>query len=160
MLLLVPLVTISGVALVSGSPANGSFTFTVNGYTVTGQLTDATIEHGGTVQMLMSIDQTVSTSYGAAHITGSGVWSGETNFQNVNGAIGNLSGTVQVCAVFYCQNADFTGSGTWGGTLSWSSGAESQGSGTFQGTLNFSGSQITQNGPVPVSGNWTAYFET
>ena len=160
LLVLVPLVPISGLIVVSGDPANGSFTFTVNGYSVTGELTDATVEHGGAVQMLMSIDQSISTSYGVAQVTGNGVWSGETNFQEVHGAIGNLSGTIQVCAVFYCQNADFTGTGTWSGTISWSSGTGSQGSGTFEGTLNFSGSQITQNGPVPVSGNWTAYFET
>ena len=159
-LLLVPLVALSGQATVGGSPANGSFTFTVSGYTVTGELTDATIEHGGAVQMLMSIDQSIPTSYGTAKVTASGVWSGETNFQQINGAIGNLSGTIQVCAIFYCQNADFTGTGTWQGSLSWSSSSGSEGSGIFGATLSVSGSQITGNGPVPVSGNWTAYFET
>jgi len=159
-LVLIPLISMSGVAVVGGGSASGSFTFTVNGYTLTGSLTNARIEHGGAVQMLMSIDQTISTSYGEAHVTASGVWSGETNFRNVNGAIGNLAGTIQVCAIFYCQNADFTGSGTWAGILSWNNSAGSQGSGTFEGTLNLSGLQMTQNGPVPISGNWTATFET
>ena len=159
-LVLIPLVSISGLASVGGDSTSGRFTFTVDGYTVTGDLTDARVEHGGAVQMLMSIDQTISTSYGEAHITGSGVWSGETDFQHVNGAIGNLAGTIQVCAIFYCQNADFTGSGTWAGILSWNNSAGSQGSGTFEGTLNLSGLQVAQNGPVPISGNWTATFET
>jgi hypothetical protein len=147
--------------VVGGGSANGSFTFTVSGYTVTGELTDAKIEHGGAVQMLMTVDQTISTSYGAANVTGSGIWSGVTDFQDVSGSIGDLGGTIQVCAVFYCQTASFTGSGTWSGTLAWSTGAGSQGSGTFEGTLNFSGlpSGIS-NGPVSVSGNWTATFET
>lgn len=158
-LLLLPLVSLCGVSVVGGEPANGSFTFTLSGYTVTGELTDATIGHGGAVQMLMTIDQAVSTSSGPAHVTGSGVWSGETNFQEVNGEIGDLAGSVPVCAGSYCQAAGFTGSGTWSGTISWSGGAGSQGSGTFEVTLNVSGS-LTRNGPVPISGNWTATFET
>ena len=160
MLLLVPLIAITGVAVVGGGPANGSFTLAINGITVTGDLTNASIEHGGAVQMMMAIDQTVSTSYGAAHVTANGIWSGETDFQNVNGVIGGVVGSVQVCAVFNCENATFTGSGTWSGTMSWSSSTGSQGSGTFEGTLNVSGLPTPENGPVPVSGNWTATFET
>jgi hypothetical protein len=161
--LLIPLVFISGATVVSSDSTSGSFTFTVEGYTVTGDLTDATIGHGGVVQMLMSIDQTISTSYGAVHITGNGVWSGETDFQSFNGAIGNVAGTVQACAVFYCQNADFTGSGSWTGIVTLSNTSGAQGSGTFVGMLNFSGQQISQSGssgPAPISGNWTATFET
>jgi len=110
--------------------------------------------------MLMTIDQTISTSYGTAHVEGSGVWSGETDFQSIGGVVGNLAGTVQACAVFYCQNVAFTGNGTWSGTISWSGGVGSQGSGTFEGALNFSGPQISQKGPVLISGNWTATFQT
>jgi hypothetical protein len=109
--------------------------------------------------MLMTIDQSISTSYGAAQVTGTGIWSGETNFQVVSGEIGNVAGKIQVCAVFYCQNAAFTGSGTWSGTLLASPGVGPQGSGTFGGMLNISGLP-TANGPVPISGNWTATFET
>jgi hypothetical protein len=108
----------------------------------------------------MSVDQTISTSYGPVQVSGDGIWIGETDFHAISGVIENVTGTIQACAVFYCQTADFTGNGTWGGTMSWSSTAGSQGSGTFQGTLNFTGIQINQTGPVQISGNWTAAFET
>jgi hypothetical protein len=108
----------------------------------------------------MSIDQSISTSYGVVHITGNGIWSGQTDFQAFNGAIGNVVGTVQVCAIFVCENADFTGSGTWTGTMTWSNTAGTEGAGTFEGTLNFTGQQTNQTGPVPISGDWTAAFET
>jgi len=157
-LLLISLVCVSGVALAGGDSTSGSFTFTVSGYTVTGDLTAAAVAHGGAVQMLMTIDQSLSTSYGTVHITGSGVWSGETNFHDVNGVIGNLGGTIQVCALFYCQTGEFTGTGTWSGTLTWSSSSGSDGSGTFQGTLNISGLS-TQNGPVAISGSWVSTFK-
>jgi hypothetical protein len=160
LLVLVIVVFLSGAIVVSGEPASGSFTFTVEGYAVTGDLTGATIAHGGSVEMLMSIDQSISTSYGVVHITGNGVWSGETDFQALNGAIGNVVGAVQACALFTCQNADFTGTGTWTGIMTWNSTAGSQGSGTFEGTLNFTGQQINQTAQVPISGNWTAAFET
>jgi hypothetical protein len=159
-LLLISVFFLSGVVVVSSASGSGSFTFTVDGYTVTGELTGAAIGHGGPVQMLMSIDQTISTSYGSVQVTGNGVWVGETDFHAINGVIENVAGMVQACAVFYCQNAEFTGGGTWSGTMAWSNTAGSQGSGTFEGTLSFTGQQINQTGPVPVSGNWTAAFET
>lgn len=160
LLVLVMVVFVSGAIAVSSETKSGSFTFTVYGYSVTGRLTGATIAHGGSVEMLMSIDQSIPTTYGVVHITGNGVWSGETDFQAFNGAIGNVIGVVQACALFTCQNVDFTGAGTWTGTMTWSNSAGSQGSGIFQGTLNFTGQQINQTGPVPISGNWTANFQT
>ena len=160
LLVLVMMVFLSGAIVVSSETKSGSFTFTVYGNAVTGDLTGATIAHGGSVQMLMSIDQSISTSYGVVHITGTGVWSGETDFQAFNGAIGNVVATVQACALFTCQNGDFTGTGSWTGTMIWSSTAGSQGSGTFQGTLDFTGQQTSQAGSVPIAGNWTANFET
>jgi hypothetical protein len=159
-LMLISLVFLSGVVVVGSASGSGSFTFTVDGYTVTGDLTGAAIGHGGPVQMLMSIDQTISTSYGTVQVTGDGIWSGETDFHAINGVIENVTGTVQACAVFYCQSVDFTGNGTWGGTMAWSNIAGSQASGTFEGTLNFTGQEINQTGPVPISGSWTAAFET
>ena len=158
MLALILAVSLLGAVVVSSDPQNGTFSFGVEGYTVTGDLTDAVIGHGGSVQMLMSIDQVITTSYGSVHITGSGVWSGETDFQTFNGVIGNVAGTVQACAVFACQNADFTGNGTWTGTMIWSRTAGSQGSGTFEGSLIFTGAQINGTASAPVSGNWTASF--
>jgi hypothetical protein len=159
MLALILVVSLSAAVVVSGDSQNGTFTFSAEGYTVTGDLTDAAIAHGGSVQMLMSIDQMITTSYGSVHITGNGAWTGKTDFQTFNGVIGNVAGTVQACAVFACQNADFTGNGTWTGTMTWSGTAGSQGSGTFDGTLIFTGAQINGTVPVAVSGNWTASFE-
>ena len=150
---------ISGATLVAGDSTNGSFTFTVAGYTVSGSLSSASIAHGGAVQMVMTIDQNVPTSYGTVHVTGSGVWSGQTDFQTVSGVIGNLGGTIQACFLFSCQDGDFAGTGTWSGTLSPAGGGESQGSGMFQGTVNISGLP-SQNGPATISGSWTSTFET
>jgi hypothetical protein len=160
LLLLISLVLLSGVAMVSSDSPSGSFTFVVDGYTVKGDLTGGTVDHGGLVGLVMSIDQTISTSYGTVHIIGNGIWSGQTDFQNVNGVIEDVTGTAQACAVFVCQTTSFTGSGTWAGSMSWSSDVGSQGSGTFEGTLTFTGQRMNQTGPVPISGNWAAGFET
>jgi hypothetical protein len=152
------MVALSGNGVVSSGAGSGAFTFTVYGYTVTGDLTGASVTHGGIVQMLMTIDQMIPIANGTVHITGNGVWSGMTNLQNLNGEINNVQGSVQACVLQTCQNAAFTGSGTWAGTIAWSQTTGSQASGTFQGALNFSGPQVNQTGPVPVSGNWTASF--
>jgi hypothetical protein len=146
--------------VVSSAPQSGAFTFTFDGYGVTGALTDASVGHGGLVQMIMTIDQTVSVSNGTVQVTGNGVWSGMTNFQTLSGAITNVQGTVQACELSVCQGTDFTGSGTWSGTMTWSNTAGSQGSGSFQGSLVFSSSQIDRAETVPISGNWTASFAT
>jgi hypothetical protein len=160
LLLLISLFFLSGVVRVSSDLGSGAFTFTVDGYAVTGDLTGASIGHDGTIQMLMSIDQTVSTSYGTVYVTGNGVWNGQTDFNTISGVIENVTGTAKACAVFYCQSVDFTGQGTWSGTAAWSDPAGLVGSGMFQGTLNFTGQQLNQTKSVPVSGNWTATFET
>jgi len=152
------MVALSGNGVVSNGTGSGAFTFTVYGYMVTGVLTGASVTHGGIVQMLMTIDQTIPIANGTVHITGNGAWSGTTDLQNLNGQINNVQGSVQACVLQTCQNAAFTGGGTWSGTMVWSQTAGSQASGTFQGTLNFSGSQVNQTGPIPVSGNWTASF--
>ena len=159
-LLSIFLFSLSGTASVNSDSQSGSFTLAVQGYTVTGYLSNAAIAHGGGVQMLMSIDQSITTSYGVVHITGSGVWSGQTDFQTFSGAIGNVAGTLQTCQIFYCQNTDFTGSGTWSGVVGSSSNEGSQGSGAFQGTLTFNGQQGGPTGSFPISGNWTATFQT
>lgn len=154
-------VALSGRGVVSSdvsSNSNGVFTFTVYGYTVNGDLTGASVSHGGMVQMSMTIDQTVPIPNGTVHITGNGVWNGVTDLQTLNGEITNVQGSVHACVLSTCQDADFTGNGTWAGTMTWSKDTGSQGSGTFQGALNFSGPQVNQTGPVPISGNWTAPF--
>jgi hypothetical protein len=151
-------VALSGHVVVGSDNSSGVFTFTVYGYTVTGDLTDASVTHGGIVQMLMTMDQTIPITNGTVHITGNGAWSGMTDFQTLNGEISNVQGSVQACVLLACQNAAFTGNGTWVGTMTWSKATGSQGSGTFQGALTFSGPQVNQTGPVPVSGNWTSSF--
>jgi hypothetical protein len=134
------------------------FTFSFDGYTVSGVLTDAIITHEGTVQLQMSIDQTISTATGVAHIVGNGVWNGKTDFAVFNGLIENVKGMVQACLLFVCQSADFTGSGSWTGMLAWSKISGSEASGTFQVTLNFTGSSPAPTGPVSFPGNWKATF--
>jgi hypothetical protein len=146
--------------VVSSDPQTGGFTFVLQGYTVSGDLAGAGIGHGGLVQMLMTIDQTIPITNGTVQVTGNGVWSGVTNFQTLSGQITNVQGTVQACVLSVCQNADFTGSGTWSGMITGSTIAGSQGEGTFQGSLVLTGSQINQTGPAPISGNWTATFAT
>jgi len=158
LILTILLSSVPNSVLVSGSSRNGSFTFTMSGYTVTGDLTNAIITHEGTVKLQMLIDQTISVSNVTVHIVGSGVWSGKTNFATFKGSIGNVKGAVQVCMQSACQSANFTGSGIWAGVLSWSRTLGSQGSGIFQGTLNLTASSPTPTKPVPVSGNWTATF--
>jgi hypothetical protein len=154
------LLSVSGGTIVTGDGTGGTFTFTVQGYTITGTLTSGIVTHGGYVQLQMSIDQSLTTSYGTLQITGTGVWDGRTDFQTFSGTIDNVQGTIQACALLACQNVDFTGSGTWTGTMAaWNRTAGSVGSGTFQGTLNFTGSAITPTGPEVVSGTWTAPFE-
>lgn len=156
--LVVLLFSISGCVLVSGDSKNGIFTFAMYGYTVTGDLTDAIITHEGNVRLQMSIDQTIPTTNGTLHIVGNGVWNGKTDFAVLSGSIGNVKGTVQACLLSFCQNANFTGSGIWTGTLAWSRVSGLQGSGEFQGTLNPTGPSLALTKPVPVSGNWTATF--
>ena len=142
----------------SNQITSGAFSFSLYGYTVNGQLTDASVGHGGGVQMQMSIDQTITVPNGTVHITGSGVWGGITDLQTLSGDVSNVQGNVQACLLTSCTTATFTGSGTWSGTITWSQSTGAKGSGTYQGTLTFTGSQVNQTSPVPISGNWTASF--
>lgn len=152
------LLALSRSALAIGSSGIGTFTFVLYGYNVNGDLTNGIITHEGDVQMQMSIDQTISITNGTVHITGNGVWNGNTNFSVFGGSISDVKGTVHACVLIACQTANFTGSGSWTGTLSWSKSAGSQGTGTFQVTLSVTGANITQTESLPVSGNWTATF--
>jgi putative copper export protein len=151
-------VLLSGNVVTSSQVGSGVVTFTVYGYTVNGVLTGAAVGHGGGVQMLMAIDQAISIPNGTVHVAGNGVWSGTTNLQTLNGEISNVQGSVQACLNQTCQTANFSGDGTWAGSLTWSKSAGAQGTGTYEGALTFTGSQINQTGPVPISGNWTASF--
>ncbi len=136
----------------------GSFAFTLNGYTVQGQLVNTAIHHDKSVTLTMTIDSTMSTSAGNVPISGRGDWYGVANATSLSGTIQNVQGTARVCILFFfCGNANYVGQGTWEGTLS-----NGQGTGTFQGTITFTSSPVSQipvNRPIPVSGTWSSNFQ-
>lgn len=146
------LLSISNSALTTGNPATGSFTISIQGHAFTGALTDVTGHQSG-VKLLMSVDQTFSTTTGIVHIVGNEVWNGETTDSIIVGSIDDVSGSVHACVQFVCEDTTFTGSGNWTGTVAVSYGSP-QGSGTFQITLNFA--NLNPPSTVPVSGNWTS----
>jgi hypothetical protein len=133
---------------------NGHFTVTAQGPPITGQLTNSVI-HQSTVTMTMVIDQGLPTKMGTVHIVGNGLWTGIMNNSTLTGTIGDVQGSAQACFLIFCQTADFTGTGTWTGTLN----DAASGSGTFQGTLTFTGSPFAPSGPVPISGTWETSFQ-
>jgi hypothetical protein len=135
----------------------GSVTFTLGGYEVQGQLTNATI-HSNTVTMSMSVDYVANTTVGQVSVTGSGEWYGEVNGTSLSGIIYNVKGAVRVCYVFFCGSANYIGYGTWAGTLSSQGQA---GNGTFRGVIIFTSSDVPRiplNQPIPISGTWNATF--
>jgi hypothetical protein len=152
MLSVVLLLSISSIISATGNAATGSITITIQGYSITGTLTDLT-GHQSDVKLLMSIDQTIPISMGTVHIIGSGIWTGTLTDTMITGSIDQVTGKVHACALLSCQDANFTGSGTWAGNVEALASGLPEGSGTFQATLNFQ----SPNPPteVPVSGNWT-----
>lgn len=136
----------------------GSFAFTLNGYTVQGQLVTATIHPDNSVTLTMTVRDTMQTSAGNVPISGSGQWYGTANVTSLSGTIQNVQGTARICMLFFfCGNANYVGQGTWEGTLS-----DAQASGTFQGTITFTSSPVPQipvNQPIPISGTWNSNFQ-
>jgi hypothetical protein len=136
----------------------GSFAFTLNGYTVQGQLANAIIHPDNSVTLTMTVNDTMRTSAGNVPINGSGEWYGTANATSLSGTIQDVQGTARVCILFLlCGNANYVGQGAWQGTLS-----DAQGSGTFQGTITFTSSPVPQipvNQPIPVSGTWNSNFQ-
>lgn len=149
----------SGVVVVSGESPAGSFTFVVEGYTVTGTLSQGVISHGGRVSMVMSINEPITNQYGTVQVVGNGTWVGITNFQSLNGEITGVVGTVQACVVFSCQTGNFSGNGTWSGLMAGNGANGVRGSGVFEGTLSLSAKQLNQSGTAPISGTWTDTFQ-
>ena len=148
------LTTMPGIQAQLGS---GSFAFTLNGYTVEGQLANAIIHHN-VVSAGMVVNDRLQTAIGGVPITGDGDWIGVRNGTVLSGTIANVTGTVQACVLFFCGQAKYVGNGTWVGTLS-----GSQGSGTFQGVIIFTSSSFPQlpiNRPFPISGTWSSAFQT
>lgn len=146
------LLTIPNNAVAAGSLATGSFTITIQGYVITGELFDVTGHQSG-VKLLMSINQTFSIPGGTAHIVGTGVWIGATTDSIIIGSIDGVNGSIHACVLIACQDAIFTGSGNWNGTVTAVSSGLLQGSGTFEGSLNFT--SLKPPSEAPVSGNWT-----
>jgi hypothetical protein len=136
----------------------GSFTFTLNGYTIQGQLGNAIIHNDNSVTLTMSVSGNIQTSIVGVPISGSGEWYGTANATSLWGTIQNVHGNARVCILFFfCGDANYNGQGTWVGTLS-----GSQGTGTFQGTITFTSSPVPQipvNQPIPISGTWTSNFQ-
>jgi hypothetical protein len=142
-----------------GTPS-GTFTFTLKGYTIKGQLTGAVIYPNKSVNMTMSVQSTLSTPLGAVPVSGSGEWYGMVNGTGgVSGTIANVRGVVGPCAIsILCGKSAYVGNGTWTGTLS-----GTQGTGTFQETITFTNSSlatIQANTPMPMSGTWSSQFQT
>ena len=136
----------------TGYASNGTFTISIEGYLVSGQLMDVTGHQPG-VKLLMSIDRSVSTTAGSIHIITSGVWNGAIIDSFIAGSIDNITGSVHACVSMTCENATFVGSGNWNGTLTALAGSP-QGSGSFHATLQVPNMTNT----IPVSGNWTSSF--
>jgi hypothetical protein len=132
---------------------NGHFTVSASGLPITGDLTNELI-HDGSVTMTMVINQYVPTRLGPVHVTGDGIWTGTQSNSTLSGTIENVKGDAQACFLIFCQEATFTGTGTWTGTLN----DAGSGSGSLQGTLTFNGSPLAPSGPVPISGTWEATF--
>ena len=142
----------------SGTPS-GTFTFTLKGYTLKGQLTNAVINPDKSVNMTMNIQTTLSTPLGAIPVSGSGEWYGTVNGGVVSGTMANVRGILGPCAIsILCGKSAYVGNGTWTGTLS-----GTQGTGTFQETITFTNSTVATiqaNTPMPVSGTWSSQFQT
>jgi hypothetical protein len=144
--------------MLQAQPGAGSFSFTLKGYTVVGQLVNATIHADKSVTLRMVVDDTLQTFVGGVPINGTGDWEGTVNGTVLTGTIANVSGTLQACIFFFCGQADYVGNGTWTGTLT-----GSQGSGTFRGVITFTRSSLPQipvNQSIPVSGSWSSTFQT
>jgi hypothetical protein len=139
--------------------AVGLFAFTLQGYTVQGQLSNVVIRPDNSISMTMTVDDSLQTPIGAVPITGNGEWYGTVNGTTVSGTIANVSGSIQVCYfIFFCGYANYIGNGTWTGRLSADNGA-----GTFRGFITFTSSSFSQiplNRPIPVSGNWSSIFQS
>ncbi len=151
------LLILTTLPLLQAQPVAESFSFTLKGYTVKGQLVNATIHADKAVTLSMVVDDTLQTFVGGVPINGTGDWEGTVNGTVLAGTIANVSGTLRACIFFFCGQADYVGNGTWTGTLT-----DSQGSGTFQGVITFTNSsfpQIPINRPIPVSGPWNSSFQ-
>jgi hypothetical protein len=152
--LLVLVAWASVVGVPASAAADGSFQFTVSGYSVTGQLSNAIVKPDNSVSMNMIVDGSVQTPIGPAPIRASGIWDGALRGVELSGTIHDVTGTIHACFFVWCGDTNYVGSGQWNGQLN-----ESQ----VTGTITFTSSpfpQIPLNQPQPVQGTWTANFTT
>ena len=141
---------------VMASAGQGAFVLNLTGYSLNGNLQNAII-NTNSVSMNMILNDNIQISISQVPITANGVWVGTLNGTNLSGSIQNVSGTVNVCFLFWCGQASFIGQGEWSGTLN-----STQGSGAFEGTVTFTSSDISQihvNQPAPITGTWNANFQ-
>ena len=154
-LIVASLTTVFSPALATAG--QGSFSMTISQTTLNGDLVNSVI-NADAVTMGMVLNGNLQTSIGQVPITANGNWVGVRNGTGLNGTIQDVTGTVHLCFLFWCGQAQFVGQGTWVGTLT----TTSTGSGTFEGTITFTSSDFSQihlNEPAPVSGTWNAEFQ-
>ena len=156
-LALLLLAAVTSLIPVRAARGEGSLELIIQGYgSVHGQLKDAVISSDGSIAMTMVVNDQLQISQAFFPVTAGGSWNGVREGSNVSGSISDVRGKVQICVVFSCNDAKFTGQGQWMGTLN-----ASNANGTFQGTITFTNSPVPQvqvNQPLPVTGFWNVDF--
>jgi hypothetical protein len=151
------LAAVSSLIPVRAATGEGSLQLIIQDYgSVRGQLKDAIIHPDRSVVMTMVVNDQLQTPMGSFPVTAGASWNGAQEGSNVSGSINDVLGKIQICVIFSCNDAKFTGQGQWIGTVS-----ASHANGTFQGTIAFANSPVPQipvNQPLPVSGFWNADF--
>jgi hypothetical protein len=145
-------------AVVGGFAASGQGTvqISLHGYgNIPGQLTNVVLQPGGSVSMIMTINNNMQTSLGSFPVTATAGWTGALTGSTLSGTIQNLAGKVQICVFGGCSTANFVGKGNWTGSI-----VNSAANGTFSGTITFTNTpfqqQLPANVAIPISGTWTA----
>ena len=139
------------------SPGQGTFSMTISNTTLNGSLQNTVIQ-ADSVSMNMVLNGNLQTSFGQVPITTNGIWVGTRNGTQLNGTIQDVTGTIHLCFLFWCGQANFIGQGVWNGNLT----STTTGAGSFDGTITFTSSDFSQihlNEPAPVSGTWNAEFQ-
>ena len=155
-LLLLAAAVSSSLHPVMATQGAGAFTLNLTGYTLNGNLENAMVK-ANSVSMNMILNGNIPTSLGQVPVTTNGIWIGSRNGTSLTGTIQDVSGTINMCMLFWCGKATFTGQGEWKGNLT-----ATEGTGVFEGTITFTSSDFSQihlNQPAPISGTWNADFQ-
>ncbi len=128
----------SSIALLTPvAAAGGPIQFTVQGYgTVRGQLENAVIQPNNTISINMLVNDQLQTSQGKFPIFARGIWNGIRNGSTLSGDIRDVTGKMQICILFACNDANFVGEGHWTGSLN-----ATHATGNYIGTITFTNSQ-------------------